>query len=133
MKRYINTITGASAKWTKGEALEKIRMKEQELPVIKFDGRRFKEALDEELHFAQQFIDKMARKMADDADMVAICELAKLYILDEQIFREGIVHCCNCTIKKAVPHKDGNVWRCPHRTHDVNLNGFCECGAKRDD
>ena len=133
MKRYIHTITGASAKWTKGEALEKIRMKEQELPVIKFDGQRFREALDEELNFAQQIIDKMARKMADDADMVAICELAKLYILDEQIFREGIVHCCNCTIKKAVQHKDGIVWRCPHRTDDVKMEGYCESGVRADE
>lgn len=41
-----------------------------------------------------------------------------------------IVHCEHCIIKKAVLHKDGIVWRCPHRTHDVNMNGFCENGTR---
>ena len=41
-----------------------------------------------------------------------------------------VVRCCNCTIKKAVPHKDGIVWRCPHRTHDVKMEGYCESGVR---
>lgn len=45
---------------------------------------------------------------------------------------EQVVHCCNCTIKKAVPHKDGIVWRCPHRTGDVKMEGYCESGARAD-
>lgn len=41
-----------------------------------------------------------------------------------------IVHCQYCTIKKAVPHKDGIVWRCPHRTGDVKMEGYCESGVR---
>ena len=41
---------------------------------------------------------------------------------------EFIVHCEHCTVKKAVLHKDGIVWRCPHRTGDVKMEGFCESG-----
>lgn len=43
-------------------------------------------------------------------------------------FPKEIVHCEHCIIKKAVPHKDGIVWRCPHRTGDVKMEGFCEMG-----
>lgn len=43
-----------------------------------------------------------------------------------------VVHCCNCTIKKAVQHKDGIVWRCPHRTGDVKMEGYCESGVRAD-
>lgn len=46
--------------------------------------------------------------------------------------KESIVHCQDCTIKKAVQHKDGIVWRCPHRTGDVKMEGFCESGARAD-
>ena len=45
---------------------------------------------------------------------------------------EFIVHCEHCTVKKAVQHKDGNVWRCPHRTGDVKMEGFCESGVRAD-
>ncbi len=44
-----------------------------------------------------------------------------------------VVHCQDCTIKKAVPHKDGMVWRCPHRTGDVKMEGFCEMGVRIDE
>lgn len=43
---------------------------------------------------------------------------------------EFVVHCEHCTIKKAVQHKDGIVWRCPHRTGDVQMDGFCESGVR---
>jgi hypothetical protein len=45
---------------------------------------------------------------------------------------EQVVHCEHCTIKKAVPHKDGIVWRCPHRTGDVKMEGYCESGVRAD-
>lgn len=41
-----------------------------------------------------------------------------------------VVHCEHCTIKKAVQHKDGIVWRCPHRTGDVKMEGYCESGVR---
>ena len=43
-----------------------------------------------------------------------------------------IVHCEDCIIKKAVPHKDGIVWRCPHRMGDVKMEGYCESGVRAD-
>ena len=46
--------------------------------------------------------------------------------------KESIVHCEHCTIKKAVQHKDGIIWRCPHRTHDVKMDGYCESGVRAD-
>lgn len=46
--------------------------------------------------------------------------------------RDQIVHCEHCIIKKAVPHRDGIVWRCPHRTGDVKMDGFCESGVRAD-
>ena len=45
---------------------------------------------------------------------------------------EPVIRCQYCTIKKAVPHKDGIVWRCPHRTGDVKMDGFCESGVRAD-
>lgn len=84
----------------------------------------------EKLIAIQDRIETVYRQMATNDDMAVICELAKRYILDERIFREGIVHCQDCTIKKAVPHKDGIVWRCPHRTGDVKMEGYCESGRK---
>ena len=44
-----------------------------------------------------------------------------------------VVHCEYCTIKKAVQHKDGIVWRCPHRTGDVKMEGYCESGVRADE
>lgn len=41
-----------------------------------------------------------------------------------------VTRCEECTIKKAVPHKDGIVWRCPHRTGDVKMEGYCEYGKR---
>lgn len=41
-----------------------------------------------------------------------------------------VVHCEHCTVKKAVQHKDGIIWRCPHRTHDVKMDGYCESGVR---
>ena len=41
-----------------------------------------------------------------------------------------VVRCCNCIIKKAVPHKDGMIWRCPHMTGNVKPEGFCEYGRR---
>lgn len=46
--------------------------------------------------------------------------------------REQIVHCEYCILKKAVPHKDGMIWRCPYSTVDVDLNGFCHRGVRMD-
>ena len=43
---------------------------------------------------------------------------------------EAVTRCEHCTIKKAVQHKDGIVWRCPHRTGDVKPEGFCEYGRR---
>lgn len=43
---------------------------------------------------------------------------------------EVVTRCKHCTIKKAVPHKDGIVWRCPHRTGDIKMEGFCESGVR---
>lgn len=43
---------------------------------------------------------------------------------------EAVTRCEHCIIKKAVPHKDGIVWRCPHRTGDVKMEGYCESGAR---
>lgn len=45
---------------------------------------------------------------------------------------EPVIRCQDCTVKKAVQHKDGIVWRCPHRTGDVKMEGYCESGAKAD-
>ena len=44
-----------------------------------------------------------------------------------------VIRCKECACKKAVQHKDGMVWRCPHRTGDVQLLGFCEKGVKKDE
>lgn len=64
-------------------------------------------------------------------------ELMKALNYDREQYQKGykdgrgsVVRCRECTIKKAVPHKDGIAWRCPHRTNDVDMNGFCESGAR---
>lgn len=49
---------------------------------------------------------------------------------DFKTLAELIVYCQDCIIKKAVPHKDGTVWRCLHRTGDVKMEGYCESGAR---
>lgn len=44
----------------------------------------------------------------------------------------GVVLCRDCIIKKAVLRKGGTVWRCPHRTGDVKMEGYCESGVRAD-
>ena len=41
-----------------------------------------------------------------------------------------IVHCRDCANKRAVQRKDGMIWRCPHRTGDVKMEGYCESGVR---
>ena len=60
----------------------------------------------------------------------AIAELAGATQRIQRVSFRVVVLCEHCTIKKAVPHNDGMIWRCPHRTHDVNLEGFCEYGRR---
>lgn len=43
---------------------------------------------------------------------------------------EPVIRCQDCILKKEVPHKDGIIWRCPHRTGDVKMEGYCESGAR---
>ena len=116
-------------KWNNGELLEKIQQKQQELR-IRHEIPPLDKLSMEQLDSIQDRIETVYRQMATIEDMAGILELAKMYILDERIFREGIVRCCNCIIKKAVPHKDGIVWRCPHRTGDVKMEGYCESGVR---
>lgn len=47
-----------------------------------------------------------------------------------QEFLDQVVFCHECANKRAVQCRDGIVWRCPHRTNDVDMNGFCESGAR---
>ena len=44
--------------------------------------------------------------------------------------KKEIIHCKDCTLKKAVQRKDGLIWRCPHRTGDVKMDGYCESGVR---
>ena len=41
-----------------------------------------------------------------------------------------VIRCQECAVKRAVQRRDGIVWRCPHRTNDVDMNGFCENVAR---
>ena len=41
-----------------------------------------------------------------------------------------VILCEHCTIKKAIHYKGGMIWRCPHRTGDVKMEGFCEYGRR---
>lgn len=66
-------------------------------------------------------------------------ELMKALNYDREQYQKGykdgrgsLVRCRECIIKKAVPHKDGIVWRCPHRTHEVKMEGYCESGVRAD-
>ena len=59
----------------------------------------------------------------------AIAELAEAAQRTPRVSFRQVVLCEHCIIKKAVPHKDGIVWRCPHRTGDVKMEGFCESGV----
>ena len=66
-------------------------------------------------------------------------ELMKALNYDREQYQKGykdgrgsLVRCRECTIKKAVPHKDGIVWRCPHRTGEVKMEGYCESGVRAD-
>lgn len=54
------------------------------------------------------------------------------HIDKDAIDAEPVTRCKHCTIKKAVQHKDGIVWRCPHRTGDVKMEGYCESGVRAD-
>ena len=44
-----------------------------------------------------------------------------------------IVHCGECAIRRAVQIDTGMIWRCPHRTGDVDMDGFCESGVRSDE
>ena len=41
-----------------------------------------------------------------------------------------VVHCKDCSCKKAVQIGRVMAWRCPYSTVDVDLNGFCHRGVK---
>lgn len=58
----------------------------------------------------------------------AIAELTEAAQRIQRLSFRMVVLCEHCIIKKAVQHKDGIVWRCPHRTGDVKMEGFCEMG-----
>lgn len=60
-------------------------------------------------------------------------EIIHIIQIQPEVDAVEVVHCENCTIKKAVQHKDGIVWRCPHRTGDVKMDGYCESGARVDE
>ena len=67
-------------------------------------------------------------------------ELLKALNYDREQYQKGykdgrgsLVRCRDCIIKKAVPHRDGIAWRCPHRTGDVKMEGFCESGVRADE
>ena len=47
--------------------------------------------------------------------------------------KKEIIRCKDCILKKAVQRKDGLIWRCPHRTGDVKMVGYCECGVRVDE
>ena len=40
-----------------------------------------------------------------------------------------ITYCKECTLKRAVPVRGGMIWRCPERTTDVHLAGYCDKGV----
>lgn len=62
----------------------------------------------------------------------AIVELVETLRRTQKVSVIKVVRCQYCTIKKSVQHKDGLVWRCPHRTGDVKMDGFCESGVRAD-
>lgn len=59
-------------------------------------------------------------------------EIIRIIEMQPKVDAVPVVHCEYCTIKKAVPHQDGIVWRCPHRTGDVKMEGYCESGVRAD-
>lgn len=44
-----------------------------------------------------------------------------------------IVHCEECNNKRAVQKNGGMIWRCPYRTDDVHMDGYCESGVRMDE
>jgi hypothetical protein len=67
-----------------------------------------------------------------DYEFTTLCPLDEVSTVIDYCPAVEIVHCQHCTIKKAVQHKDGIVWRCPHRTGDVKMEGYCESGVRAD-
>lgn len=132
MDEKILTVGYGGARWNKGELLEEIRKKKSELePHIEpMYIRPISELLDSQLDIIDKQLDMMIRKMAEDNEMYIICELAKRYIEDEQHNRGNVVHCRDCACKKAVSIGRVMVWRCPHSTVDVDLDGYCHRGVK---
>ena len=68
-----------------------------------------------------------------DYEFSTLCPLDEVSDVIDYCPTVEIVHCQECIIKKAVSHKDGIVWRCPHRTGDVKMEGFCESGVRMDE
>ena len=71
-----------------------------------------------------------------DHEFITLCPLDEVSdVIDycPTVDAEPVVHCEHCTIKKAVQHQDGIVWRCPHRTGDVKMEGYCESGVRADE
>lgn len=44
-----------------------------------------------------------------------------------------IVMCKDCCLKRAIVSGGILVYRCPHRTGDVDMDGFCESGVRSDE
>ena len=59
-------------------------------------------------------------------------EIIRIIEMQPKVDAEPVVHCEHCTVKKAVQHKDGTIWRCPHRTGDIKMDGYCESGVRAD-
>lgn len=48
---------------------------------------------------------------------------------DANTFQE-VVHCKDCSCKKAVQIGRVMSWRCPYSTVDIDLDGFCHRGLR---
>lgn len=63
----------------------------------------------------------------------AIAELAKAAQGAPRVSFREVVLCKDCTCKKAVSIGRVMVWRCPYSTVDVELDGYCHRGVKRNE
>ena len=65
-----------------------------------------------------------------DYEFTTLCPLDEVSDVIDYCPTVEIVHCQECIIKKAVKRSDGYIWRCPYRTNEVNMDGYCEHGRR---
>ena len=117
------------------KALEEMSELSQELCKLFCDDHRGKAQLIDELADVTIMVEQMRilfgvnEEVSERMDYKIHRQLSRMAGEPEKPEEPKIVHCRDCTLKRAVHVRGGMIWRCPERTTDVRLAGYCDKGV----